>query len=429
MSESYTQLPPDSVGKRLRTLLNTIGAQDVHAEVVSLADPDGTLASPSTFARDSTLTAGLGTDGATPPTIAGSGIRGWLRAIYDRLVAGVAVTQGGAWTVTAANLDLSITALRDALRGTGNKTYTDLDADLATLAAALGSTGDLASASTVIGRLKTIVGRLDVDLSTRASESTLTSALNTLTGILARLDVQSSSRASEATLAAGIGAQGTGPPGLNGSSSGLLGYLRTILDRVNAGLGRTWNLNSGVDSVTVVGSVSTTPVAALRDYDTGVGTDQEQVSGLIFPAAGGAVLATGDTAFGLDVDVTRSALPAGAATESTLAAAKVDLDTLVTRTDVLCSTRASEVTLAALEADVADMDGRFYRLLNQHVANGYEMRTDLGVTDQYFAMAPDATATSSASWDVLRIYLTAGSPVRWRTRTGVAWDSRTIGWT
>jgi len=47
-------------------------------------------------------------------------------------------------------IDLSITGLRDALRGTGNKTLTDLDADLVN-----------------------IYNRLDVALSTRASESTL----------------------------------------------------------------------------------------------------------------------------------------------------------------------------------------------------------------------------------------------------------------
>jgi hypothetical protein len=47
-------------------------------------------------------------------------------------------------------IDLSLTGLRDALRGAGNKTLTDLDTDLVN-----------------------IYGRLDVALSTRASESTL----------------------------------------------------------------------------------------------------------------------------------------------------------------------------------------------------------------------------------------------------------------
>jgi len=53
-------------------------------------------------------------------------------------------------TVNPPNLDMTLTALRDALRGTGNKTLTDLD------------TG-----------LSNIYGRLDVALSTRSSESTL----------------------------------------------------------------------------------------------------------------------------------------------------------------------------------------------------------------------------------------------------------------
>jgi len=50
-----------------------------------------------------------------------------------------------------AKLDLSISGLRDAIRGTGNKTLTDLDT-----------------------RLGTIEGRLDVALSTRLAESTFT---------------------------------------------------------------------------------------------------------------------------------------------------------------------------------------------------------------------------------------------------------------
>ena len=53
-------------------------------------------------------------------------------------------------TVNPPNLDITLTALRDAIRGTGNKTLTDLDT-----------------------RLGDIYGRLDVALSTRASESTL----------------------------------------------------------------------------------------------------------------------------------------------------------------------------------------------------------------------------------------------------------------
>jgi len=56
-----------------------------------------------------------------------------------------------------AQLDITLSALRDALRGTGNKTLTDLDTDL-----------------------NNILGQLDVLLSTRASESTLSSVLSQL---------------------------------------------------------------------------------------------------------------------------------------------------------------------------------------------------------------------------------------------------------
>ena len=53
-------------------------------------------------------------------------------------------------TVNPPNLDITLSSHRDAIRGTGNKTLTDLDT-----------------------RLGDIYGRLDVALSTRASESTL----------------------------------------------------------------------------------------------------------------------------------------------------------------------------------------------------------------------------------------------------------------
>jgi len=53
-------------------------------------------------------------------------------------------------TVNPPNLDITISSLRDAIRGTGNKTLTDLDT-----------------------QLSNIYGRLNVNLDTRASESTL----------------------------------------------------------------------------------------------------------------------------------------------------------------------------------------------------------------------------------------------------------------
>jgi hypothetical protein len=64
-----------------------------------------------------------------------------------------------------SNLDITLSALRDALRGTGNKTLTDLDTDLSN-----------------------IYARLDVALSTRASETTLSGLSGKLPSAVALAD-------------------------------------------------------------------------------------------------------------------------------------------------------------------------------------------------------------------------------------------------
>lgn len=62
-------------------------ADQQHAIVDSSALPTG-AATDTTVAA---VTTSLGTDGATPPSIPGTGVRGWLRACYDKLVLLVAV--------------------------------------------------------------------------------------------------------------------------------------------------------------------------------------------------------------------------------------------------------------------------------------------------------------------------------------------------
>jgi len=81
-----------------------------------------------------------------------------------------------------AQLDITLSALRDALRGTGNKTLTDLDSDLAGIQSRV---DDLKSALASIGTDKLLTTpdnppNLDVSLSTRASETTVSSILSQL---------------------------------------------------------------------------------------------------------------------------------------------------------------------------------------------------------------------------------------------------------
>lgn len=83
----------------LATATAGLGASDA---LTVLYDAD--LFSPANPAA--TADVGLGADGATPPTIAGTGVRGWLRAIYERLTAGITVQ--GAVTVSDGSGPLSV---------------------------------------------------------------------------------------------------------------------------------------------------------------------------------------------------------------------------------------------------------------------------------------------------------------------------------
>ena len=145
-----------------------------------------------------------------------------------------------------AQLDITLSALRDALRGTGNKTLTDLDTDLSNIYGKLDvALSTRASETTLSGiksqtdkltfdtsnylqvNVKTTVNpsNLDVALSTRASESTL-SAIKSKTD---NLDIALSTRASESTLSSFVGTPDSSPP-----SKGivLLGYDGSLVRRV-----------------------------------------------------------------------------------------------------------------------------------------------------------------------------------------------------
>lgn len=57
----------------------------------------------------------LGTDGSAPPSIAGTGVRGWLRAIYESLVAGIGVT-GPLTSAQLATAALATDAVAQGIR-------------------------------------------------------------------------------------------------------------------------------------------------------------------------------------------------------------------------------------------------------------------------------------------------------------------------
>lgn len=78
-----------------------------------IVDASGAAVEFATAAGVQAVTTSLGADGSSPPTISGTGVRGWLRGIYERLTGTLTVSG----TVTVANptaAGLSNTELRAA---------------------------------------------------------------------------------------------------------------------------------------------------------------------------------------------------------------------------------------------------------------------------------------------------------------------------
>lgn len=93
MADGYAAIDephPTAVDKRVDCDDLTVGTTAVLRQRVRIAGAAAGDLAEVTAGQVKVTDAGLGTDGATPPAISGTGVRGWLRAIYERLVAGVA---------------------------------------------------------------------------------------------------------------------------------------------------------------------------------------------------------------------------------------------------------------------------------------------------------------------------------------------------
>lgn len=89
----------------LLTQLQAINANTDTQEAILNSILSKIISAPATLNEQQTQTTALntvntnlGTDGAAPPVIAGTGVRGWLRAIYDKTVTGIARS----WTLSKA---------------------------------------------------------------------------------------------------------------------------------------------------------------------------------------------------------------------------------------------------------------------------------------------------------------------------------------
>ena len=103
------------------------------------------------------------------------------------------------------------------------------------------------------------------------------------------------------------------------------------------------------------------------------------------------------------------------------------LDNLLTELQTQQKDALTDAELRAAPLDLDDFD----RIAKARAVVGEELRFDDVIGgDLYIGAAPEGTATSAASWDVVRYYRTAaGAITRQRYQTGIAWDDRATGWT
>lgn len=160
------------------------------------------------LATELTLDTKTGQAGPGAPAIAGTGIIGWLRAIYERLstvltITG-SVTQSGIWTVSL-NGDI---ATETTLSAINTKNGTE------------GAAPPLITGTGILGYFRSLYDRLLSILSTGGTESVRTEIVTNSAGL-----------ATELTLDTKLGTEGPVPPLITGT--GVIGWLRAIYERLS----------------------------------------------------------------------------------------------------------------------------------------------------------------------------------------------------
>lgn len=125
----------------------------------SLSSIDGKLTDVATQTTLAAVNTNLGTDGATPPAITGTGIRGWLRGIYEKLAASLTVV------VAAGSALIGKVGIDQSTPGTTNKVSIGTDGTVGITGTVPLPTG--ASTEATLALIKAKTDNIDVALSTR----------------------------------------------------------------------------------------------------------------------------------------------------------------------------------------------------------------------------------------------------------------------
>lgn len=224
-------------------------AAAVPVSATSLPLPSGAATAANQTTGNTSLSnidTGIGTDGATPPVIPGTGVRGWLRSIYDKLSASIAVT-GTFWQATqpvsAAALPLPSGASTEATLALIKAKTDNIDVALSTRTKPADAQHVIIDSSASIA----VTGPL-TDTQLRASAVPVSAASLPLPSGAATSAAQTTAQTSLSNIDTGIGTDGAAPPSIPGT--GVRGWLRSIYDTLVAGIITLAARNSGTASWT-----------------------------------------------------------------------------------------------------------------------------------------------------------------------------------
>lgn len=195
-----------------------------------------------------------------------------------------------------------------------------------------------------------------------------------------------------------------------------------VSDRSGRLLGRVTSIDSPV-------ALDATTLAALENIGVTVsnpGLTDAQLRAVPVPVSG--IVSTGLTQPLTDAQLRATRVPVDVEIDQPLTDAQLRAVAVpVSLSGTVATDMVDESTrLLGKETTATDL---MRRCLKFEPVVGEEIRRDETVTDDYHGIAADGTATNATSWSVVRFYKdVTGKITRVRYRSGVAWDSRTVGW-
>lgn len=96
-------------------------------------------------------------------------------------------------------------------------------------------------------------------------------------------------------------------------------------------------------------------------------------------------------------------------------------------------TTVDAVRIAVESVDTKTPGSELNRIMNKQFTDAeearYDIPADLTSSSIYIGVATDGTATSAASWNIVRVYFDGNKkPSRLRIQQSISWDNRATGW-